>query len=250
MTINYQKFTENNIQFRIISSKLIERYKSTQSFVLSEMLHGQYNFSKTSREIALLAMDITFAWLIGLENYLIRDNSPFFDKKACLFSLRSMRKADRYWMNVIDNHEDIFEKKITKVWKEIHNLKMNIAKKVIESCEGLSDLEAFSVISNYIIEAMDALKFELYEIDYIVNNPNGQPFLCFTDLCIVAKEELNIDYSIEKANIYISKFDIKDGFIFKNYSQELNPITYVMNLEKHGIVIKNKKIKSNGYMYA
>ncbi len=249
MTINYQKFTENNIQFRIISSKLIERYKSTQSFVLSEMLHGQYKFCKTSREIALLAMDITFAWLIGLENYLIRDNSDYFDRKAVDFALKTMRDADEYWAKVMEENPGIFNPIITNAWEEVHNIKIDMTFKIIESCEGLHDLEGFSTITNFIIEKMDALKFELYEIDYMVHNGEN-PFICFTDLCIIAKEELGFNYLRKKASTYVKLFDIKDGFNIKNYSQELNPITYVLDLEKHGIHIKNRKIKSNGYMYA
>jgi len=239
MTIDFRDFTENNIQFRVISSKLLERYKGSQSFVLSEMVHGKFKFSKTSRELAILIMDTTFAWLIQMENYLIRDDDSIFNKNAVEFSMKSVNELDAYILSLINKHSDIFSEKVSTPWRLIHESQISLITKVIKSVEGFSDIEAFSTIANVIIEMIDTLKFQLYEIDSL-NNETSKPPLCLTDLCILSVSEFDFFPMLERAKVYNSIFDIENGFYFKNYSQETNPFVYIKKLEDGGIKIANK----------
>jgi hypothetical protein len=241
-------FTENNIQFRIVSSKLLEKYKSTQSFVLTEMLYGNYNFSKASREIALLVLDVVFAWLVGLENYLIRDCTSIFDKKAVDFAIRTADEAEAHYVSTIMIHDSIFDSKISKLWIDNHIVKMDMIREVIRRCEGLQDIEGFSVIVNTLLEMADSMRLELYEVDYIANNGKN-PFLCLTDLSIMAYEEHSTMPIVDRAKRY-KEITGRETFVLKNYSQEPNPVVYVKNLEEEaGIIIENKynMIKKEGY---
>lgn len=239
MKIDFREFTENNIQFRVISSKLLERYKGAQSFVLSEMIHGKFKFSRTAREIAILAMDTTFAWLIQLENYLIRDESNIFDKNAVDFAINTMNEVDSYIVSLVETRSDVFDHKIATPWRMIRISQVDLVEKVIRSTEELRDIEAFSTIANVIIEMIDTLKFQLYEIDYLVNG-GKKPFLCLTDLCLLSVSEFDSFPMLNRAKVYESYFGINDGFYFKNYSQEMNPIMYVRLLEEGGVPIVNK----------
>jgi len=239
MKIDFKDFTENNIQFRVISSKLLERYKGAQSFVLSEMIHGKFKFSKTSRELAILIMDTTFAWLIQIENYIIRDNEKTFNIDAVNFSIKSFEEMDMYILSLVDKHHDIFSENVSIPWRMIHKTQTELAKTVIKSAEGLSDLEAFSTIANVIIEMIDTMKFQLYEIDSM-NNQTKKPPLCLTDLCILSVSEFDLFPMLERARVYNDVFKVDSGFYFKNYSQESNPFTYIKKLEDAGIKIVNK----------
>ena len=240
MRIDYHDYVENNIEFRIVSSKMIERYKSTQSFVLSEMIHGEYKFSKTSKEIVLLVTDTVFAWVIGLENYLIRDGVPVFDTEAKDFAIKKAIEVEKYYMDIIRTKSEIFDSEIAEVWESVHIEKFSNILEILSELEGTSDIEAFSTIVAILIEMLDTLKFELYEIDYLVND-GEDPFLCMTDLCIISTQQYGKFLLPIRAKIYNERFNIKEeGFIFKNYSQEINPITYLQALEDDGIKISNK----------
>ena len=234
------EFTENNIEFRISSSKMMERYKNTQSFVLSEMLYGEYKFSKTSKEIALITMDIVFGWIVTLENYLIRDRRELFNENARLFSDESAITARDYYLKTIEEHPSIFKKEVVDVWMDLHNDKFAMLRKVLEGCVGMRDIDAFSYIVNTLTEAMDALKFELYEIDYLLEN-GKRPFLCLSDLSLVVLRDFNENQLLFRAGVYKKHFNISDTFILKNYSQEHNPIVFVRELEDNGIIIENKQ---------
>lgn len=240
MTINYLEFTENNIEFRISSSKMMERYKNTQSFVLSEMLYGEYKFSKTSKEIALITMDIVFGWMVTLENYLIRDRRELFDENARLFAHESAETARDYYFNTILKHDEIFKKEVVDVWTDLHNDKFSMLLNVLGSCVGMKDIDAFSYIVNTLTEAMDALKFELYEIDYLLEN-GKRPFLCLSDMSLVILRDFNKNQLLFRAGVYKKHFDISDSFVLKNYSQEHNPIVFIRELENNGITINNKQ---------
>ena len=240
MTINYLEFTENNIEFRISSSKMMERYKNTQSFVLSEMLYGEYKFSKTSKEIAILTMDIVFGWMVTLENYLIRDRREFFDERARLFSTESVEKARDYYIKVITSHKDIFREDIIEVWLDLHRNRFKMIISVLDSCVGMKDIDAFSYIINTLTEAMDALKFELYEIDYLTEK-GKRPFLCLSDLPLVILRDFGENQLLFRSEVYKKHFNVGEHFILKNYSQEHNPIVFIRELEDNGITIDNKQ---------
>jgi len=239
MIINYQEYAENNIQFRVVSSKMMERFKSTQSFVLSEMIHGEYKFSKTSKEIAILAMDSIFGWVVSLENYLIRDGVDNFDSNAKEFAISKALEIERYYVSIIEDRDDIFDPRFVKVWKKNHILKLNLVLDILNKLEGMSDIEAFSTVVNTLIEMMDSIKFELYEMDYLISG-GTTPFLCMTDLCILVAQEFKLFILPERAKMYIEEFGIEDGFVFKNYSQEINPMVYLQALDDAGIKINNK----------
>ena len=234
--INAIEFTENNIQFRIISAKLLERYKATQSFILMEMLHGDYKFSKTSREISLLVTDISFSWIMSLESYLIRDGVSQFTKEAADFAEETLDENRLYVQEVFKKNPSIFDEKIVKVWRKVQDDKIKISRTILDKCVGKEDMEAFSIIANTLIEALSSLKFELYEIDYIVNN-GKRPFLCLTDLNVLLRDFYDENLLTKRALIYKKCFNI-DSFALKNYSQEDRLRYYSKDLERAGISLQ------------
>ena len=243
MTVNYMDYTENNIEFRIVSSKMVERFKSTQSFVLSEMLYGEYKFSKSSREIVLLVMDTAFGWITSIEDYLIRDSVDIFDEKAKDFAVESLKRASQYALDTVTGKPEIFQTTLGDVWKIVHVKKKEIMFRALDECIGKRDLDAFSTISALLIEMLDSLKFELYEIDYLIND-GSKPFLCLTDLNVYDMHVAGDNDLLFKANLYTEKFPIEKTFAIKNYSQEHNPIIYVSELEHNGYTVINKSFRT------
>ena len=231
-------FVENNIHFRIISSKILERYKSTQSFVLTEMIHGQFKFSKTSREIALLKMDIWFLWLNDFESYLIHKAGNIFEQKDVEYATNEINITREYYRSTVDSRDDIFDRSFVSVLNRIDDLKFKDSEMFITECSGKSLIDTFASVSNFLIEIIDTLKFELYEIDYLING-GKKPFLCMTNLCVLYETKLHSTPLVDRALVYIDEFNISNGFIFKNYSQEMSPVKCLESIQKANIKINN-----------
>ena len=211
------EFVENNIRFRIISSKMLERFKNTQSFTLTEMLHGQYQFSKTAREIMLLSMDKWFQWLLLFERELIRNPSDVFDENMCLEMIQESHETTRLVREILMKHTEVFERDMTEIWLTSTETGFLGWSEVLAAYSGKEDIEAFSGIATFLTEIMETMKFILYEIDYLVSD-GSDPFICLTNTCHLAKTEYGIDILSPRINTYKSFFPEITRLTMKNYS--------------------------------
>lgn len=161
-----------------------------------------------------------------------------FDKEAIEFSIKTAHEAAECYTEVVNSRPDIFDVKFVAVWTESHQDLFNALLEVIRANEGKKDIDAFAMIANFLVELMDTLKYELYEIDYLMQG-GKKPFLCMSDLCVLYTKLFNKSILPDRAKVYMKHFDLQPEFYFKNYSQDMSPLRCVMALEDSGIKIVN-----------
>jgi len=71
--IIFPEYAQNNINFRIVSSHTISKFKEAQAFDFNEINTAEYKdkFSKSTREIVLIEYDYWFNFLLEVERYFL-----------------------------------------------------------------------------------------------------------------------------------------------------------------------------------
>ncbi len=214
---NPEDYIVNNIDFRVTSSRMLSEYKNTQNFVLMEVSSGQYPFSRTSKEMILLYSDSVFKMLMLFERAIVLSGSGTISKRTASNIEKILSERVLYMESVVKIHNELFDDRYVKVWKDVHFPIGSLIHKMIENSTDSTAKDFFTSISMILIETLDKMRFELYEIDYLVNN-GANPFLIVTDLCFVARDLIMEDLLVERARVYMKEFNIKGPFILKNYT--------------------------------
>ena len=166
---NYQ-FYPNSVEFRIKSSKALERFKNVQSFQLNEIKNGRYKFSKTRRELLLLKFDLLTKVLYESENLCIQFYDAQYASNLVVESVVSLVSKASYLYNKIikEDHPEAFDPIFSNIWIEIFSINEHLLKKQILSLEGVE----FSVFFNNLVDIVSALlqnsTFELFELDVLL----------------------------------------------------------------------------------
>ena len=176
MNKNPKQYTPNNIVFRISSAKMLERFKATQGFVLTEMEYGQYKFSRTSKEVALLYCDTTFRALMAIEKRIVKAKEDIVTVPFASDIMSVLIEGIGYVQAVTDANPKVFSREYVDIWREVHLPLSKIIERVIEENVG-NDMSLFFVsMATILIDSIDSIRFELYEIDYILSGGKN-PFL-------------------------------------------------------------------------
>jgi len=111
---NSETYILNNISFRVSSSKVISEYKIAQSYILNEVEFGEYSFSRTSKELALLLTDTISSWITKLEKRIISSKySSHIDPKVVEEAIESSKLCTDYMIEVYTSRNDVFDDNIT-----------------------------------------------------------------------------------------------------------------------------------------
>ena len=212
---NINEFSPNNIGFRISSTKIMERFKQTQNFLFIDMEYGTYSFSKTSKEIALLYTDRMFSWLVGLETFIIKNKYlSELTREQKDGVAKSFLDVMTYICDVTKQHSDLFDPTFVSVWKKVRFPIEEEISELLSSDNHLGTVALYTNTSNLIIESIEEMRLDLYEIDYLKNGGEA-PFICITDQDngFLLEGDMRI---IRKANTYIDVYKSK-SFALKNY---------------------------------
>lgn len=274
---NYQ-FYSNSVEFRIKSSKALERFKNVQSFQLNEIKNGRYKFSKNRRELLLLKFDLLTKVLYESENLCIQFYDAQYASNLVVESVVSLVSKASYLYNKIitEDHPEAFDPIFSGIWIEIFSINEHLLKKQILSLEGAE----FSVFFNNLVDIVSALlqnsTFELFELDVLLmkqrklyNHPNcnvinlgmdpdivknnmeitrGSRQLNYDDtkcLMLVISNYINSDtensriYLESKMGIFLKYFEI-ESIYFKNLSDGPVRASVIEEIEKYGIHIDYK----------
>jgi len=211
-----EDFVPNNIAFRILSSKMIEKVKQAQSYVLSEIEYGDYKFNRTSKEVALLYTDALSDWLQELEKAIIKWSS-FTEVDATNRDAieSSCLKRLEYIEDVCSQRDDLFNHKYIEVWKKVRFPVEAMIQDIVHGKQSRNPITCFTLCAQSIIDSIEELRLDLYEIDYYIEN-GEKPFICITDTYVdyLSKNDSRI---ITKAKIYMKEFGCED-FYLKNYT--------------------------------
>ena len=166
---NYQ-FYSNSVEFRITSSKALERFKNVQSFQLNEIKNGRYKFGKSRRELLLLKFDLLTKVLYESENLCIQFYDTQYASNLVVESVVSLVSKASYLYNKIikEDHPEAFDPIFSGIWIEMFSINEHLLKKQILSLEGAE----FSVFFNSLVDTVSALlqnsTFELFELDVLL----------------------------------------------------------------------------------
>jgi len=217
-------FKPNNIGFRIISAKILERYKNTQSFILNEMENGKYKFTGTSKEIVLLYADSAYRWLERLEysiishKYTVDINQERIDEMTS-----SLVACNEYVTSIIREHPKVFkDKAIAEAWIALYTTKetqIRMMDEVPRVINGLKDKVAtvvFTKIGELFADALDEVRLTLYEIDSMATSNGEKAPLCVSDWDI---DRINdaLPRIKFKAKYYMEHFNVK-AFRLKDFT--------------------------------
>ena len=215
----------NSIAFRIVSAKVLENYKAAQGFMLEEVQFGQYQFSRVSKEIILLYSDAIFKGILQVEQMLARSEKEKIDHPLAMNIISILTSRATYISEVMSIHKDMFDEIFVGAWMAAHLPVAKTVERIIESSIGENKARAFQRIGNSLLETLDVVRFELYEIDYLVND-GGKPFLVVSDICILSEKYIGKIFPIERAHAYINIFNIEKPFVLKDYSNSLTTFEY------------------------
>lgn len=246
-------FYSNNIDFRICSSKAIEKFKNVQSFQLNQIANGNFYFKKNRKEILLLKYDMWARWIYEIENLFIElsgDCTHIVEQDHVNYISRlSYKTLDKINHIILEAHKEYFDSEFSSIWIETHQKVFNFFMIELKGLIGVRFDLAFAIIIDTVIEMMQYTLIELHELNGLYShfyddhqegfNKCELPFLIYSKL---DKKHLKItsEYIIkERLNIYQKYFDLSEIFV-KNYSDErINPELFDQ-LESTGIKINYK----------
>lgn len=158
----------NNIRFRSVSSKALERYYNSKSFILNVLIDEQRQFSQVAREILLLFFNSYSDLATKVESLLLnRSVLKETDLKIIFQRFGEVVESNK---SIFTIHGDVFLPQFVDVWGAVHkHIPMNCKRKVRQTV-GLSQLEAYPLIIDALVDALQSTLYELYEVDCLLGS--------------------------------------------------------------------------------
>lgn len=174
----YQKFLDsyefyaNSVNFRIHSSKALEKFKNVQSFQLNQLANGKYHFAQDRREVLLLKYDMWSRWLYEIENLMIELSGNHLEhiinsKDIDMIIMLALKTSKSYKTVIHDKHTAFFDTKFVNIWEEMHELAFEHMLESIKLLNGLSFDIVFTRIVDILVEVMQYTLTEIYELDSV-----------------------------------------------------------------------------------
>lgn len=259
------KFYPNSIQFRIQSSKAIEKFKNVQSFQLNQLINGKFFFARDRRELLLLKYDMWSRWIYEVENFCIElsGKSSVISSKEIDHILDLAVKTTETYESVINiQHKNAFDANFTKIWLETHQLSFEFFVKLLRKLNGLRYDTFFMRVIDIIVQQLQYTLTEIHELDSLFCKRNMLCAMCsIPEDCSHAKHCESLDETpfmifgnmessyygetgkclvVERLKIYSKYFDIHEIY-FKNYTDESLDEFLIQRVEDIGIKIDYKK---------
>lgn len=223
----------NNIRFRSVSSKSLERYYNVKAFVLAEMSDERRQFSVAARETLLLTFNSYSNWILEVENLMLNQSEI---TKELLYLMLSKQCGLVATNNVIlDTHTQVFTPEFIQVWRQAH-VHVNAAFKLrAKTIVGLTPMEAYPLLLDALVDALRMTMYELYELDCLMGSdlvikPNTTN-RCHTSNLVTYISPGDVGYYmstglfpiLERLKVYeqtILPKDVVIPIIVKNYTEE------------------------------
>ena len=235
-------FYPNSIEFRIVSSKALEKFKNVQSFQLNQLVNGKFFFQQDRREILLLKYDMWSRYLTEVENYFIQlhDSNDTIRQRDIDFIVSLAEKTAQKYEQIIHEHkEGHFETAFADVWMDTHKLAFRFLVDEIRKLSGSYE-GAFVFIVDILCEALQYTLVEIHELNEIFKSNSNCVFLVITDYGYRFNQSTGDCLVSNRLRIYKKYFEI-DRVWLKNLTD--HPINQgVVNcLEDVGVEIDYKR---------
>ena len=161
-------FYPNSVDFRIVSSKALEKFKNIQAFQLNEIRNGKYRFGKSRRELLLLKFDLITKVLHEAENLCIQcyhDNNLVTDYIINAVSEMIYKAKILYSEIVLEKHPDSFDLVFSKIWIQIIDTVESVITEKLQEMRGAALETFFGTLVDIISGSLQNSTFELFELD-------------------------------------------------------------------------------------
>lgn len=259
-------FYPNNIDFRIKSSKALEKWKNVQAFQLNQLVNGRFYFSHTRREILLLKYDLWSKWLYEVENLCIELGSDHSENRVTEHDIQKVldlaqKTTLKYKEIMTSGITDRFDVDFVTIWLEVHELIYHYMLKCIETSAGKRFDHFFISLVDTLVEVMQYTLIEIHELDIIFcyrkENCNfcykngfckrqktkellDGPFIVMVDISENAYRKFGNCLITERLKIYKNHFELEEIYI-KNYTDETLSPELIERIEGLGVNINFKK---------
>lgn len=239
---NY-RFFPNSIQFRIVSSKALEKFKNVQAFQLNQLINGNFFFAQDRREILLLKYDMWSRWLIEVENYVIEhhDNTDEILDYDIKFIVALAEKTTAKYKSIItEEHGHHFDTKFAKIWLEVHEASFEALIREFKKLKGTFD-EVFVTIVDLLVGALQYTLVEIHELNEMFKHPHEKTaFITFCDFSSFVFANHHKSLAAGRIEIYKKYFDFDTVWI-KNYTDVHVPPSLIEAIEASGVTIDFKR---------
>lgn len=236
-------FYPNSIEFRIISSKAMEKFKNVQSFQLNQLVNGNFYFQQDRREILLLKYDMWSRWLVEVENLFIEmhETSDSVRQKDINIVLALAEKtAEKYEQIITEDHPGHFHDEFANVWLEVHAVAFKYVVEEIRRMTGSYET-VFSKIVDLICEGLQYTLTEIHELNEMFKHPDANEiFLVATPFCKKYNRSTGDCLIANRTKVYQKYFEFKKVW-FKNYTDDKLPLGLIQSVENLGLEVDYKR---------
>lgn len=256
------KFHPNSINFRIVSSKSIERWKNVQSFQLGELVKGKFFFAKDRREILLQQYDLWSRFLYEIENFCIErfgDENKLTTAEDVNFVLALAGKTSALYKKLmLVDHNQQFENVFLNIWLEIHETPYRYLIQEIKLLAGLPFEDFYAKLVSTLIAVMQYTLIEIHELDMLLCKVEGAqsgvfpceekltlpkdtiPFVIVTSLVDRVFAMTGTCLVCERLKVYSKYIDLEEIYL-KNYTDAPVNARLIENIERNGFKVNFRK---------
>lgn len=221
-------YVPNNIRFRSVSAKSIEHYYSTKAYILNELLMERHQFSEVARETLLLLFNSYSGFTTRIE-YLFLNNSVLTQKEVEA-TLGEDDWIHSYHLNIFEMYPEIFKEKFIETWLVANAHSREAFRTIIRGTDGMSHMEAYSIIIAGLCANLQNCMYELYEIDCLLGSDfvteQSTPNRSNSDRMVLYVDNYALDYFYktgvfmceERLRYYTSIAQGRLPTLVKNYS--------------------------------
>lgn len=236
-------FFPNSIEFRIVSSKAIEKFKNVQSFQLNQLVNGNFYFQQDRREILLLKYDMWSRWITEIENLFIElhEQSDMVRQKDIDTVVALAEKtAEKYESIIKSENANHFHDEFANIWINVHSRVFEFLIDEIRSFNGSYEV-VFTKIVDLICEALQYTLTEIHELNEMFKNPEADEiFLVTTTFCRRFYKTTKSCLVAHRAQEYKKYFPFTKVW-FKNYTDDKLPLGLIESIEECGLEVDLKR---------
>jgi hypothetical protein len=243
--IIFPEYVQNNINFRIVSSHTISKFKEAQAFDFNEINTAEYKdkFSKATREIVLIEYDYWFKFILEVERYFLQYGEEKNLTSCCSVKIKPiLDQVFTYIEDILISHDELFSNSLISYVIKIHEIAKQPLAEMLNELEGLSIFIAFPMVTKIISAYLQMVMFSMFEFNHNVINSKmeKEKILCFTDLVDFDSKYEKIYAITERACLMKQMFGVRE-FTIKNYKHVDAPHIEAVfkQLEEKGIRILN-----------
>ena len=231
-------YIPNNIEFRIVSSNSIAKFRQQQAFIFNELIRNpKGSFSHSSREILLLNYDLWFKWILRTEKLFLTLIVSDYQQEASISTYEPYLSASVE--HVIEEIGDVIQAAPHLFTDNVNNIVkfqrpyIDYAKSKIAAADKYTIYMAYPKIVSAITGILYNLLHIIHESERIGND---KPFLSLTKDTMDIFNDTGKLLIVERGLFYKKEFGTSE-FALKNYTDKPLDPEVLTQLKEAGLTI-------------